>query len=118
MSIELTRRDEFAVIRIDRAAALNALNYEMLRAIGRALDQVESSDARAVFFIGAGTSYLMDVLTAGSRGRAGTTPDWKLLVLEDAGELLAADAHVRTGQALSRLLNVTDGLVGQAMTSC
>ena len=54
MSIELTRRDEFAVIRIDRAAALNALNYEMLRAIGRALDQVESSDARAVFFIGAG----------------------------------------------------------------
>ena len=54
MSIELTRRDEFAVITIDRAAALNALNYEMLRAIGRALDQVEASDARAVFFTGAG----------------------------------------------------------------
>lgn len=68
-------------------------------------------------FLGAGTSYLMDVLTAGSRGRAGTTPDWKLLVLEDAGELLTADAHVRTGQALSRLLNVTDGLVGQGLNA-
>lgn len=54
MSIELTRKDEFAVITINRTQALNALNYGMLRAIGDALDQVEASDARAVFFTGAG----------------------------------------------------------------
>ncbi len=54
MSIELTRREEFAVITINRAAALNALNYGMLRQISAALDEVESSDARAVFFTGTG----------------------------------------------------------------
>lgn len=54
MSIELKRREEFAIVTIDRAAALNALNYGMLRALGRTLDEVESSDARAVFFTGAG----------------------------------------------------------------
>lgn len=36
-----------------------------------------------------------------------------MVVLEDAGELLSVDAHERTGQALSRLLNVSDGLLGQ-----
>jgi enoyl-CoA hydratase len=54
MSIELSRRDEFAVITINRAQALNALNYEMLRAIGRALDEVDASDARALFLTGTG----------------------------------------------------------------
>ena len=41
------------------------------------------------------------------------SPSWKLVVLEDSGELLSIDAHERTGQALSRLLNVTDGVLGQ-----
>ena len=54
MSIELTRCEEFAVITINRIQALNALNYAMVRAISRALDEVESSDARTLFFIGAG----------------------------------------------------------------
>jgi len=40
---------------------------------------------------------------------------WRLLVLEDTGELLTADAKENVGQALSRLLNVTDGLIGQGM---
>ncbi len=40
---------------------------------------------------------------------------WRLLVLEDTGELLAADAKERTGQGLSRLLNVVDGLIGQGL---
>jgi hypothetical protein len=40
---------------------------------------------------------------------------WRLLVLEDTGELLAADAKLRTGQGLSRLLNVVDGLIGQGL---
>jgi hypothetical protein len=40
---------------------------------------------------------------------------WRLLVLEDTGELLAADAKQRTGQALSRFLNVVDGFIGQGL---
>lgn len=40
---------------------------------------------------------------------------WRLLILEDAGELIASDARVRTGQGLSRLLNTSEGLIGQGM---
>jgi hypothetical protein len=40
---------------------------------------------------------------------------WRLLVLEDCDELLRADAKSRTGQALARLLNLTDGLIGQGL---
>lgn len=40
---------------------------------------------------------------------------WKLLVLEDTGELMSADARDRSGQGLSRLLNVVDGLIGQGL---
>jgi hypothetical protein len=40
---------------------------------------------------------------------------WRLLVLEDTGELLSADAKERTGQGLSRFLNVVDGLLGQGL---
>lgn len=40
---------------------------------------------------------------------------WRLLIFEDTGELLAADARARTGQGLSRLLNVVDGFVGQGL---
>lgn len=61
-------------------------------------------------------SYLLEVLTAAdpepARGR-----EWRLVILEDAGELLSADARERIGQALSRLLNVTDGLMGQGMNA-
>lgn len=38
---------------------------------------------------------------------------WRLIVLEDAGELIARDAKEKTGQALSRLLNIADGILGQ-----
>jgi hypothetical protein len=44
----------------------------------------------------------------GSRG-------WKLLMLEDTGELLTADARAVIGQGLSRFLNVVDGLIGQGL---
>jgi hypothetical protein len=40
---------------------------------------------------------------------------WRLLVLEDTGELLAADARISAGQGLSRFLNVVDGLIGQGL---
>ena len=40
---------------------------------------------------------------------------WKMLILEDTGELLAADAKTQSGQGLSRLLNVVDGIIGQGL---
>jgi len=40
---------------------------------------------------------------------------WKLLILEDVGELISVDAKQRSGQALSRLLNLTDGIIGQGL---
>ena len=40
---------------------------------------------------------------------------WKLLILEDSGELLVPDAKDRVGQGLSRLLNLVDGLIGQGL---
>ncbi|HYB90987.1 MAG TPA: AAA family ATPase [Candidatus Binataceae bacterium] len=40
---------------------------------------------------------------------------WRLLVMEDTGELLSIDAKQNVGQALSRLLNTTEGLLGQGL---
>ncbi|MEZ0094085.1 DUF5925 domain-containing protein [Streptacidiphilus sp. EB129] len=38
---------------------------------------------------------------------------WRLLLLEDCDELIRGGAKRASGQALSRLLNLTDGLLGQ-----
>jgi hypothetical protein len=38
---------------------------------------------------------------------------WRVLILEDTGELLTPDAKTMIGQGLSRFLNVVDGLIGQ-----
>jgi hypothetical protein len=59
-----------------------------------------------------GTSYLMEVATA---HRGEDEPPWRLLVLEDAGELMAASARSEAGQGLSRVLNLTDGMLGQGV---
>jgi hypothetical protein len=40
-------------------------------------------------------------------------PAWRLLVLEDCDELIRGEAKQTAGQALSRLLNLTDGMLGQ-----
>jgi hypothetical protein len=40
---------------------------------------------------------------------------WRVLLLEDTGELLSADARELMGQGLSRFLNVVDGLIGQGL---
>ena len=40
---------------------------------------------------------------------------WRLLLLEDCDELIRADAKSASGQALARLLNVADGLLGQGL---
>jgi hypothetical protein len=44
-----------------------------------------------------------------------SNPSWRLLILEDTGELLSADARMQAGQGLSRFLNVVDGLIGQGL---
>ncbi len=59
--------------------------------------------------LGRGGAYMLDVLSWDSDDQ----DRWRLLILEDAGELIAADARTQSGQALSRLLNVADGLLGQ-----
>jgi hypothetical protein len=40
----------------------------------------------------------------------------RLLVLEDCDELIASTAKERSGQGLARLLNLTDGLLGQGLS--
>ena len=40
-------------------------------------------------------------------------PRWRLLILEDCDELVRGEARPSAGQALSRLLNLTDGIIGQ-----
>ena len=40
---------------------------------------------------------------------------WRLIVIEDADELLRADAKRASGQSLSRLLNLADGFIGRGL---
>ena len=54
MAIELTRVEEFALITLSRAEALNALSFALIADLGRALDEVARSDARALLVTGAG----------------------------------------------------------------
>ena len=48
-------------------------------------------------------------------GNGRRAPHWRLLVLEDTGELLRPDAKSIIGQGLARFLNVVDGLIGQGL---
>lgn len=78
-----------------------------------------------VFFDNA--AYLMSVLLSRSddfdlddlapslRKKDKEAGKWRVLICEDTGELLSADAAQRTGQGLSRCLNTVDGLVGQGL---
>jgi len=54
MTVRLARTDEFALLTLDRAEALNALNFATLREIDAALDAVEAGDSRALLVTGAG----------------------------------------------------------------
>ena len=54
MAIELTRTEEFALITLNRPDALNALSLSLLGDFARALDEVATSDARALLIMGAG----------------------------------------------------------------
>jgi enoyl-CoA hydratase len=54
MAIHLARIEELALVTLDRPEVLNALNFELLRDLGAALDQVAAGDARALLVTGAG----------------------------------------------------------------
>jgi primosomal protein N' len=71
-------------------------------------------------------SYMIDVLLSDSymaiEQETGDVYDetdaggkWRVLILEDTGELLSANAKEQYGQGLSRLLNVVDGMIGQGL---
>jgi Domain of unknown function (DUF5925)/ATPase family associated with various cellular activities (AAA) len=63
-------------------------------------------DPEALF---ANPAYLMQVAV----GEDDDERRWRLLVVEDCDELVSGEAKSATGQGLSRLLNLTDGLLGQ-----
>lgn len=54
MTVELTRVDEFALITLNRPAALNALSFALIHELALRLDEVAKSDARALLITGAG----------------------------------------------------------------
>jgi hypothetical protein len=54
------------------------------------------------------TPYLLALVSKATHSKK-----WSILVAEDSDEFIRADAKARTGQGMSRLLNVTDGLAGQ-----
>ena len=48
MAIEFSRVEEFALIRINRPQALNALSFKLVEDLSRAIDEAAASDARAL----------------------------------------------------------------------
>jgi hypothetical protein len=69
-------------------------------------------------FFGQSAGYMMSVILdqdGDADEDAGSRDKWRLLIVEDAAELVGADARLETGQGLARLLNVCDGLVGQGL---
>ena len=70
----------------------------------------------AVFFSGP-VDYLFEVANSGSYydDEETVVQKWRLLVCEDTGELLSADAKDRTGSGLGRFLNICDGIIGQGL---
>lgn len=60
------------------------------------------------------SEYLLEVVTRRESVKDGA-PKAKLIVLEDSGELMSTSARAEAGQGLSRILNLTDGLLGQGL---
>ena len=54
MAIELDMLEEFALLRINRPQALNALSFALIRDINQAIDAAAASKARALIVTGAG----------------------------------------------------------------
>jgi hypothetical protein len=68
---------------------------------------------------GGNPSYMVDAIIGESdyetRHEQKAKAMWRLLILEDTGELMQADAKEKTGTGLARLLNVVDGMIGQGL---
>ena len=54
MAVELSTREDCAVLVLNRPEALNALSFEIIRRIGAVFDEVAQSKARALIVTGAG----------------------------------------------------------------
>ncbi len=54
MAVELTQQEEFAILKLNRPEALNALNFETIAEISRAIDSVRERDVRALLITGEG----------------------------------------------------------------
>ena len=54
MTVELTRRDEAALITLNRPESLNALSFAIIRELGEAFEEAASGDARVLLITGAG----------------------------------------------------------------
>jgi len=54
MAIELSTVEEFALIRLNRPQALNALSFKLVNDLSRALDEVAASDVRGLLVTGTG----------------------------------------------------------------
>jgi len=54
VTLHISRHNEVAIITLDRPAVLNALSFDQLNRIGAALDEIATSDARALIITGAG----------------------------------------------------------------
>jgi len=70
MPVELTFRDDCAVLTLNRPEALNALSFSILGEIGAAIDQAGRSKARALIVTGAGPKAFCagaDIKELGSR---------------------------------------------------
>ena len=61
------------------------------------------------------SAYMLSVLSKVSEVREADIDGdkWSLIILEDAGEFIALDSRHQYGQALAKLLNLSDGLLGQ-----
>ena len=79
-------------------------------------------------FFGQSAEYMLSVLLSGEddddvsvalrelRGQPKRKREtWTIYLVEDGDEFLTEDAKTRSGQALSRLLNVVDGFIGQGL---
>jgi enoyl-CoA hydratase len=54
VSVELSRVEEFALIRLNRPQALNALSFKLVEDLARAIDEAAASGARALLVTGTG----------------------------------------------------------------
>lgn len=86
-----------------------------VRALAREHSRVATIDCvvEPELFFSKGARYLTELLEADED--EDDEDRWHVLVVEDADELISADAKLRSGQGLSRLLNLADGLFGQAI---